>query len=94
MKYLIALCLLFVAACDCSEVDYEFKNGGDTLACHGYDDISEYDDGYCKIVSCVWYCNSYQGSNCAYVDITFSSCDGESWGRDYVFIEEEGICGS
>lgn len=94
MKYLITLCLLFAAACDCSEVDYEFKDGGRTLACHGYDDKYVYDDGYCKIVSCVWYCNSYRGSDCAYVDLTFSSCDGDGWSLSSDFVDEEGICES
>lgn len=94
MKATLLTTLLFmVAACDCPEVKYEIKNEGSTLACKGYDDKFRYDGEYCTIVSCTWYCNNYRDYQCAYVDLTFMSCDdSDGWYLDSSYIEEDGIC--
>lgn len=91
MKYLITLCLLLTACEICPDADYEIKNRGATLACHGYDDKYVYDGEYCKIVSCIWDCAHYNGDACEYVDLTFMSCSGDnngSWYLDHTYTQE------
>jgi len=92
IKLILLTIFICLSACDCPEVDYEFKNDGRTLACHGYDDKFRYDGEYCTVVSCTWYCNSYGTASCAYVDLTFMSC-GEGWYLESSFVDEDGICG-
>lgn len=87
MKYLI-VALLLLSACDiCKDADYEIKDNGTTLACKRYDDKYVYDDGECKIVSCIWECAHYDGSKCKYVDLTFFGC-GDGWYLDYAYTQE------
>jgi len=92
-KLLLLLSLSLTASCECAPVDYEFKDNGTTLACHGYDDKFRYDGYECSYVSCTWFCNSYKDADCAYVDLTFVSC-GNGWSLDRSFADEDGICGS
>lgn len=87
MKY-AALVALLLSACDiCPDASYTIKESGSTLSCQGYDDKFVYDDGDCKIVSCIWECAHYAGNPCEYVDLTFVGC-GDGWALDSTFTAE------
>jgi len=93
MRYLIVLLLIFLGACGCPEVSYDINEANVTLTCHDYDDKFRYDGEYCTVVSCTWYCNNYGDYECAYVDLTFMSCqDSNGWYLESSYIDEDGIC--
>jgi hypothetical protein len=82
---------MFASACEiCPDAEYDIEDDGadSTLTCHGYDDKDVYNGEYCKIVSCTWHCAHYDGGDCAYVSLTFMSCDGSGWELDHSFIAE------
>ncbi len=92
MKHLLLTIAVLVSSCVCAPVDYDINSEG--VLCSGYDDKYVYSGEYCTIVSCIWYCNSYGAHDCAYVDLMFTSCDGQDFVLDSSFIDDDGICGS
>jgi len=95
IKYILILLCLTLCACDCPEAEYTLT--ADDIECHGEEDTFFYSGEACNFYSCTWYCANYKGAECAYVDLTFSSCyfeDGGDWKFDSSFIDEDGICGS